>query len=280
MIKIITNLSILVFLFCFGFANAQEFHGQAVYESKTHLKDGIKVSGSGMTEEMQKQMEERMRKAFEKTYILDFNKTESVYTEEVKLDLEKPSSGMVFKMNRSGDGKKYKNSKEKIEISEEDAFGKEFLVIDSLTNWKWKLENETKKIGNYECYKAVAVIPVSEEDIATYEKLKQKKSDGKSTFFSISEPKEKVITVWYTPEIPVSQGPGEYWGLPGLILEVNNGSTVLLCSKVILNPKQKVAIKRPSKGKKVSKSEYEEIMRKQLERMQDSKGNINIQIGG
>ncbi|MNE62683.1 hypothetical protein D3C80_1579800 [compost metagenome] len=183
-------------------------------------------------------------------------------------------------MNRSGDGKKYKNSKEKIEISEEDAFGKEFLVIDSLTNWKWKLENETKKIGNYECYKAVAVIPVSEEDIATYEKLKQQKSDGKSTFFSISEPKEKVITVWYTPEIPVSQGPGEYWGLPGLILEVNNGSTVLLCSKVILNPKQKVAIKRPSKGKKVSKSEYEEIMRKQLERMQDSKGNINIQIGG
>jgi GLPGLI family protein len=51
------------------------------------------------------------------------------------------------------------------------------------------------------------------------------------------------------PEIPVSQGPEGYWGLPGLILEVNDGKTVLLCSKVVLNPKVKAEIKAPSKGR-------------------------------
>jgi GLPGLI family protein len=36
--------------------------------------------------------------------------------------------------------------------------------------------------------------------------------------------------------------------LPGLILEVNDGRTVV-CVKVILNPKVKTDIKAPTKGK-------------------------------
>jgi GLPGLI family protein len=60
-------------------------------------------------------------------------------------------------------------------------------------------------------------------------------------------PKETVITAWYTPETPVSQGPDNY--KLGLILEVNDGRTVVLCSKVILNPKVKTDIKAPTKGK-------------------------------
>lgn len=276
MIKVVVNFTILAFLFCFSFANAQEFHGQAVYESKTQMKDRVKISGSGMTPEMEKQLEEKMIRAFEKTYILDFNKTESVFTEEVKLDVGKPTSGIAVKMSNAG--KKYKNTKEKIEISEEDGLGKEFLVTDSLKKWDWKLENETKKIGNYVCHKAVATIPVTAEEIAEYEAQKKEKSEGKTTFFSMSEPKEEIITVWYTPEIPVSHGPENYWGLPGLILEASNGSTVFLCSKIVLNPKQKSAVKRPTKGKKVTKSEYDLIMKKQFESMKDSNGNIEIHI--
>ncbi len=45
-------------------------------------------------------------------------------------------------------------------------------------------------------------------------------------------PKETVITAWYTLEIPVSQGLENYWGLAGLLLEVNDGKTVILYSKV------------------------------------------------
>jgi hypothetical protein len=40
-------------------------------------------------------------------------------------------------------------------------------------------------------------------------------------------PKEIVITAWYTPEIPVSQGPEGYW-LARFDIEVNDGKTVLV----------------------------------------------------
>ena len=65
-----------------------------------------------------------------------------------------------------------------------------------------------------------------------------------------------IVTAWYTPQIPVSQGPGEYWGLPGLILEVNAGTTTVLCTEITLNPNEKVTIKKPSKGKKVTRDEF------------------------
>jgi GLPGLI family protein len=56
---------------------------------------------------------------------------------------------------------------------------------------------------------------------------------------NLEMPKDVTITAWYTPEIPVNQGPENYWGLPGLILEINDGKTVILCSKIVLNPKEK-----------------------------------------
>jgi GLPGLI family protein len=40
------------------------------------------------------------------------------------------------------------------------------------------------------------------------------------------------------PEIPVNQGP-RIIGIAGLILEINDSKTVILCSKIVLNPKEK-----------------------------------------
>mgnify|MGYP003447506835 CR=1 FL=1 len=71
-----------------GFINAQNFQGMAVYESKTSTSDFMKGMGGNreITPEMQKQIEERMKKMFEKTFILNFDKTASIYKEEEKLD--------------------------------------------------------------------------------------------------------------------------------------------------------------------------------------------------
>ena len=51
-------------------------------------------------------------------------------------------------------------------------------------------------------------------------------------------PKTIDIVAWYTPQIPVSHGPAEFGGLPGLILELTTDETVLLCSKIVMNPKK------------------------------------------
>ena len=82
-------------------------------------------------------------------------------------------------------------------------------------------------------------------------------------------PKENTITAWYCPEIPINQGPENYWGLPGLILEVNDGKTVILCSKIVLNSKDKVEIKPVSKGKVVTQKEFDETVKKKMEEMRE-----------
>jgi GLPGLI family protein len=88
-----------------------------------------------------------------------------------------------------------------------------------------------------------------------------------------------VITAWYTPEIPVNQGPEGYWGLPGLILEVNDGKTIILCTKVVMNTKEKAEIKAPSAGKIVTQKEYDEIFTakmKEMEEMRRSGGGMRF----
>ena len=147
MIKSAITAAIAVALFSFQHMKAQEFTGRATYETKTIMND-IQISGSNMTPDMKASLEEKMKKGLEKTYELSFNKTESVYEEPAKLESPGGSSGrvMVVKTTSSSDGKSYKNIKDKTVMSEEDFFGKEFLVSDSLPKWDWKLVNETKKL--------------------------------------------------------------------------------------------------------------------------------------
>ena len=101
---------------------------------------------------------------------------------------------------------------------------------------------------------------------------KETKTDStKTTSVSdeIEVPKTVEVTAWYTPQIPVNQGPGEYWGLPGLILEVNADRTTILCNKITLNPQQKIEIQAPDKGKVISRSDYNATVKKKMEEMRE-----------
>ena len=68
----------------------------------------------------------------------------------------------------SGEGKKYLNLKDKNSIEEADIFGKEFLIVEPLEKPDWKLLNETKKIGEYNCFKAELLIQVKEKQKEEY----------------------------------------------------------------------------------------------------------------
>ena len=73
-----------------------------------------------------------------------------------------------------------------------------------------------------------------------------------------------LVEAWYTPQVPVRHGPLEYWGLPGLILEVSADNTTMLCSKLVLNPDEVIEIEAPSKGKEVTKLEYRTIINNKM----------------
>ncbi|MFV8346035.1 GLPGLI family protein [Flavobacterium sp. ZB4P13] len=278
--------------------HAQEFQGMAVYESKTSTSDfKTRMEGNkDMTPDMQKMIEERMKKMFEKTFILNFDKSASIYKEEEKLDTPgQGGGGMRMMMSMTGGGGTYyKNVKDKSYTVDKEFMGKEFLVKDSLPNLQWKMESETRVIGGYNCFKATAVRPASKTDFRNF---RPKKEDAATTkpadaakktnlMDELDMPKETIITAWYTPEIPVNQGPENYWGLPGLILEVNDGKTVTLCSKVVLNPKVKTEIKAATKGKVTTQKEFDEIVLKKMEEFREmnhgrgGNGGMHMRIGG
>ncbi|OCB75674.1 GLPGLI family protein [Flavobacterium piscis] len=278
--KVICYMSLL---FVFTQVQAQkDFQGMAVYESKTQVPKFEGMRGNrDITPEMQKSMEERMKKMLEKTFILNFDKSASIYKEEEKLEAPGQQGGfrvMVSSM-MGGGGTFYKDVKTKSYTVDKEFMGKEFLVIDSLPKLNWKLEQETKQIGGYNCFKATAVKEPSKTDFRNFrpkktddKKEESKKTSGetKTNFEDNFElPKEIVVTAWYTPEIPVNQGPENYWGLPGLILEINDGTTTILCSKIILNAKDKVDIKPSKKGKVVSQKDYDETVVKKMEEFRE-----------
>lgn len=275
------NFLFLVLLAGFSL-NAQDFQGKADYFSKiifktdTNKKQEVDGKESELSPEITAMIQDALKKASEKKFTLTFNKQESLY-EEVE-ELQKPEAangGMTFSVSFSGQGKKYTNLKDKSTVSEDEIFGKEFLIVEKLEPLNWQLLDETKKIGDYTCYKAQSIIPVTEAQKKEYEEsLKQEK---KSNLFIVNEPKDKVVVAWYAPEIPVGFGPNNYWGLPGLILEINEDENIILCSKVTLSNKEKSKIKVPNTGQKVSKKEFDAIQKKKMDSMKDEDGNVIFQ---
>ncbi|MFC0603924.1 GLPGLI family protein [Winogradskyella pulchriflava] len=272
-------------------AFAQDFQGKAYYMSKTTM-DLDEFGGRDMSPERKKQIQERMKSFLEKVYILTFNKEESIYKEDEKL--EAPGGGGRgfggFGSSLTG-GPKYKNVKTKELIQDQEFFGKQFLIKDELKNLEWKMGTETKQIGNYTCFKATATKTVDEFDFRSFrprgrgndekkdeEKAKDSTKSGDETSKSdnpmdeIEVPKTIEVVAWYTPQIPINQGPGDYWGLPGLILEINADRTTILCTKIVLNPEEKEDIDKPTKGDEVTQAEYNEIITKKMEEMREMYG--------
>ena len=272
-------LIVLIILLIPSATYAQKFQGKAYYFSKTSVDmDGW--GGRKMSEEQKKQMADRMRSMFEKTYILTFDRESSTYKEDEVLEAPGSRGGFGKWGSSFSAGMQYKNVKSKQFLQDQEFFGKQFLISDSLPQLKWQLGTETKQIGQYLCMKATAIKTVDEFDWRSMRRKsppkdsKVKKDSTKTTTISdeIEIPKQIEVVAWYTPQIPVSQGPGEFWGLPGLILEVNTDKTTILCSKIILNPQEKDEIEAPKKGDVVSRDGYNDIVKKKMEEMRSMYG--------
>ena len=258
---------------------AQDFSGRATY--RTHQKSSFELDSTTIAANpgIQEQMEAQMRKMFQKTFTLDFSKSESMYKEEQELDAPKgPSAnGGVMVMVMDGNGSSdilYKNISENRMANKTELMGKVFLIKDNLVAYDWELTGETKNIGIYTCYKAV----YEREE----ESIEINMIDGEVKEEKVI--KNRTLVAWYTPDVPVSNGPNNYGGLPGLILEVNDGDLTIVCSELVLNPKKVKEIIEPVKGKIVARKKFEDIAKEKTKEMMDRyktrDGGMRIQIGG
>jgi GLPGLI family protein len=139
----------------------------------------------------------------------------------------------------------YKDFTTQLGVEKRDLMEKEFIVEDSIRNISWKLtEGETKTILNHVC----------------------KKATGKTE-------RGSDVTAWYAEDITISAGPGQFGGLPGLILgiDVNAGEIVLTAMEI--GSIKKADIKAPTKGKKVTPAEFTKI-RKEL--LGDGNGPVRM----
>lgn len=154
-------------------------------------------------------------------------------------------------------------------IEDVEQFSKRFLVEENMDQLKWDMGMETKKIGNYTCYKATLVKEDTNVDWGSIfsRRGSNKKKDSAKTEDKISDKKMLIVTAWYTPQIPVSSGPDKYWGLPGLILELNAGRMTMLCTEVSISSDKTLVINEPKKGKKVSREEYTSIVKEKTEEL-------------
>ncbi|RPD97749.1 GLPGLI family protein [Aureibaculum marinum] len=271
--NIISVVVVAIVLFFTTKITAQkDFQGKAYYQSKTTMD--MNFGGRQMSEERKKEIAERMKSMLEKTYTLSFNKSESMYKEDEKLEAPGQGGGRGGRfsaMMGAANGPQYKNIKDSIFLQENELLGKNFLVNDKLTPLEWKMTGETKQIGQYTAFKATAMRAPSAISLAGPRGPRRANNDQASTDDKDKpeEPKMIEVTAWYTMQIPVNQGPGKYWGLPGLILEVHEGNTSILCTKIEINSDQIETIKKPSKGKKVTQAEYDKITKEKMEEMSE-----------
>ena len=242
---------------------ANDFQGKATYISKSRLELG--TWGARMSEARKKQIAARLKNRLEKEFVLVFNKEESLFIEQEQLDAISGATDSWGKNFAAGEN--YKNVKSDKQIQQQEFYGKKFLVKDQLQPMTWTLGNETKKIGNYTCFKATTFIPT--DDLLWYSFSWSRMRTTNDSEEKTTEVDDKSVDIteveaWYTPQIPVRHGPSEYWGLPGLILEVSAGETTMLCSKIVLNPTDAIQIEAPSKGSLVTKSEYQDLIQNKM----------------
>ncbi|PZX49620.1 GLPGLI family protein [Algoriphagus chordae] len=257
-------------------ATAQGLTGRAFYKSSSSFK--ISMDSSKMAPEVMADLQKQLKKQMEREYVLSFSQTESNWKQVESLGAgpATASSGGASIVINTGNQDRllYKNVAEQNYIKEEDLMGKGFLVKDSLRNYDWELTGESKTIGDYTCQKAI------------YSRIVDSKvfSMGKD---EMEASKDTVnVTAWFTMQIPVSHGPDDFWGLPGLILELQNNGMTYIAERIVLNPNEKVEIEIPKKGEMISSEDYktlsEEKMQEMMKRYSGKPGNGNevvIKIG-
>jgi GLPGLI family protein len=148
------------------------------------------------------------------------------------------------------DNKTYRNLETGDITTQQEFFGKKFLIKGDKTKYEWKMTTEQKKIGAYTCMKA----------------------ELKDT--------SRTVIAWFTPQIPTSIGPGGFGQLPGMILEIdiNDGQQKITANKIEMRKLDADEIVKPEKGKDVTREEFDKISEEKMKEMEEEMGGSGMRI--
>lgn len=157
--------------------------------------------------------------------------------EDETLHMEQGGANVMIRMEEP-ENKVFTDLESGNKIEQREFMTRTFLIEGSAEN-KWKLTGNQKKILDYPCQEA--------------------ELDGA----------EEKTLAWFTSVIPVSGGPGNYGGLPGMILavDIKDGNNTITATSVELAKLEKGLIEKPKKGKKVSREEFETIVQEKMKEM-------------
>jgi len=241
--KIIKKLTcILIVLLSLSTLYAQRTQGKIIYKGSMNMPFDVKKSNASTLGSINDIMSKKNDVEFE----LLFSQKEALYKLKSVLDTE-DFKLKIAQIMLGGNNIHYTNTKTNESFYQIDVYGESFIVIRNKIDWI--LSKETKKIGKYVCLKAT-----------TYKIVENSKGVFKHN-----------VIAWYTNEIPVNFGPNGHYGLPGLILELQEQNNNFVAIKIDFNLESNLKIKKPKKGKVVSQKEFDEIG----EQMSLSRGRQN-----
>ena len=227
----------LFLLISFGSVRSQNNEGIIIYEEKVNLHRNLPPEMMAMKDripEFRSNKKQLVFKGQESVY--------KAYNEEPAKDYDEQRRRRWWG-GQNDNNMYYSNYAEGITIDRREFFGREFLINGDHEKKDWKITADQKQVGSYLCQKALL-------------------KDSTST-----------TEVWFTPMIPVSAGPDDYYGLPGMILhiDINDGERMLTALTIELKELEE-AIERPDKGKEISREEFEKLREEKMEEMEAEYG--------
>lgn len=194
---------------------------------------------------------------------LFFNATASLYKPAKVQEDQMPGTedGGTRRIRFGGGGENaetYRDYTTETMIESRELGPKKYLLDDSLKAMKWKLEEETKVILGYTCKKATSTVDL----LAGFRMNRGGQQNGSAA--APAEPQK--VEAWYTDQIETMAGPDAFFGLPGLILELNvDEGTVKYTTKKIDPLGSNELVKAPTAGKKITRQEYRQMMQQQFQ---------------
>lgn len=254
-------------------ATAQMKEGKISYERKINMHRNLPDP------QMKSMIPEFRTDKFELIFNESVSLFRSVVDDEAPDPFANAGGGGGMRMNfRMPTANTYTDMAKQMQYEERAFFEKEFLIVDSLKQYKWKLSEETKTIAKQLCKKATTMITAPQIRMRVSMGRGGENNTDTAASNTPRAPKETELVVWYAENIPVSFGPDSYSGLPGVIMEIDqdNGATVTTAVEVSAKyPKKELVA--PTKGDKMNRAQFQENMQKLMQEMQRGGG---IRMGG